>query len=710
LIFGDRTAMSGIAYFFKPKITGGDSSSATTEKRPGRRSKASKSAETADKTAPPPPASVQETIPETVPESSTTAERSPEIGPPPEPEHQPEPVPETQPEPQPETQPEPQPEPPPEPQPEPQPESQPQSELKPVIVTTEEQSTENVPSPTPTPKIKLKFNLRSQSVQDTSDDRVLPQITASHLSENDDEESSDGETRLKIDDHDVNLDEAEIPMPEPIPMTIVSPTKKKSSSSSSSRKKVISHLIGTSSNTLTIDEPSPIKLVPNEAHFSEVKQTKSGRTIKYTPYFKELVQGASISPPSSPSHSTTPAKRPSNYSKKKQSSIKADLDAIKNASLSISIPTKGKKGAGASPKAKKQPAASPVKRLGQGKKSATPKATSSNAKSKRVVNEPAVEETMESDDDNDVAPVRSDDEEFRQDEQSDEGEDDELDAEEDDDDQSAGGMASDEEEWTSNGTKFDSDRSLSLASTLGSISSEMLDGYSLWAMKYRARHRSISLDDKQLYRTWKKMSAHDRQRWCLKAEKENFHYPITAAFLKSTTNNTTNETSSSSVAAAGATTTKSTKTPKRKKGTDDPPPILLQKTLNQYSKTQPSFTTTAARTSTTLVKQSTTSTVNTTPKNYDVLDIAAGIYLLGDSLTKMGEKVRQLGHLNPRGASAATSIDSLTAILFDGTLCACNLMACLGNEIVSTNPTTNRSDPLTNKLMENLGILLPGLN
>jgi len=76
----------------------------------------------------------------------------------------------------------------------------------------------------------------------------------------------------------------------------------------------------------------------------------------------------------------------------------------------------------------------------------------------------------------------------------------------------------------------------------------------------------------------------------------------------------------------------------------------------------------------------------------------------------MGEKVRQLGHLNPRGTSAATSIDNLSAILFDGTLCACNLMACLGNEITSTNPSTSKSDPLTNKLMENVGIILPGLN
>ena len=176
------------------------------------------------------------------------------------------------------------------------------------------------------------------------------------------------DTRLKIDDQDVDLDEHEFPLPmenEPMPLPIVSPTKKKGSSS---RKKVISHLIGTSTNTLALDEPSPIKVAPNESQFSEVKQTKSGRTIKYTPYFKELVQGATISPPPSPSHTTSPSKRPSNHSKKKQSSIKADLDAIKNGSLPTSSPTKGKKPAAGSPKTKKQ-TSPPVKRLAQGKKS-----------------------------------------------------------------------------------------------------------------------------------------------------------------------------------------------------------------------------------------------------------------------------------------------------------------------------------------------------
>lgn len=225
----------------------------------------------------------------------------------------------------------------------------------------------------------------------------------------------------------------------------------------------------------------------------------------------------------------------------------------------------------------------------------------------------------------------------------------------------------------------------------------MIDGFSLWAMKYRARHRTMTLDDKRLYRTWKKMSAHDRQRWCLKAEKENYHYPITAELLKSTTTTTTD-----------STTPKLTKATKRKKPTDDHQPILLQKTLNQYSKQQ-----TSIRPPNAFIKQPTTPTtptIVTPPKNYDIVDIAAGIYLLGESLTKMGEKVRQLGHLNPRGTSAATSIDNLSAILFDGTLCACNLIACLGNEITSTNPSTNKSDPLTNKLMENVGIILPGLN
>ena len=224
----------------------------------------------------------------------------------------------------------------------------------------------------------------------------------------------------------------------------------------------------------------------------------------------------------------------------------------------------------------------------------------------------------------------------------------------------------------------------------------MLDGYSLWAMKYRARHRTMALDDKRLYRTWKKMSAHDRQRWCLKAEKENFHYPITAELLKATT---TSET---------PTAGKPAKTTKRKKGGDDQPPILLQKTLNQYSKQQPSLS--SIRPPTAFVKQPVTPTAIAPPKNYDVVDIAAGIYLLGESLTKMGEKVRQLGHLNPRGTSAATSIDNLSAILFDGTLCACSLMACLGNEITTNNSSSTRSDPLTNKLMENVGIILPGLN
>jgi hypothetical protein len=157
-----------------------------------------------------------------------------------------------------------------------------------------------------------------------------------------------------------------------ISLTIISPSKKKPQSS---RKKVISRLIGTSSNTLSLDEPSPIKILPNDSQFSEIKQTKSGRTIKYTPYFKELVQGATISPPSSPVHSTSPAKRTSVHAKKRHSSIKADLDAIKNGSLPAAAHSKGKKAAG-SPKNKKQ-TGSPVKRIGQGKKSTKPKSVSS---------------------------------------------------------------------------------------------------------------------------------------------------------------------------------------------------------------------------------------------------------------------------------------------------------------------------------------------
>jgi hypothetical protein len=649
--------MSGIAYFFKPKISANDSASSSTEKRPGRRSKSAKSLE----------------IPVTIDKNVQPMEID-------------EPIPETK-------------------------------------IIKEEQP-EN--PPTQTPKIKLKFNLRSQSVQDTSDDRIITNIT-NETNDLSDEESSDNDTRLKIDDNSGNFDEQESPLPikhEQSPLMIISPTKKKQQSS---RKKVISHLIGTTTNTLSLDEPSPIKIPPNDSQFSEVKQTKSGRTIKYTPYFKELVQGATISPPSSPVHTPTQPKRPSSYSKKRQTSIKADLDAIKNGSLPTVTNVKGRKSTG-SPKAKKQ-TGSPVKRAGQGRKSTTPKNVSSSkrnntiriskkiifylAKVKRNSNQMVMDEDVESDDENDLSQRRSDDEEFRnyiiflflfnflfrcffasidQEGQTSEEEEEEEEGLEADEDHSSGG-ASDEEEWTTIGIKQEHDRSLGLAATLGSVSSEMLDGFSLWAMKYRARHRTITLDDKRLYRTWKKMSAHDRQRWCLKAEKENYHYPITAELLKASTSN------------ESTTTTKTNKPIKRKKPVDDHPPILLQKTLNQYSKQQTSLS--SIRPPNAFIKQP---TIVAPPKNYDIVDIAAGIYLLGESLTKMGEKVRQLGHLNPRGTSAATSIDNLSAILFDGTLCACNLMACLGNEITSTNISTLKSDPLTNKLMENVGIILPGLN
>ncbi|CAF2358889.1 unnamed protein product [Rotaria sp. Silwood2] len=317
---------------------------------------------------------------------------------------------------------------------------------------------------------------------------------------------------------------------------------------------------------------------------------------------------------------------------------------------------------------------------------------------------------VESDDENGVTQRQSDDEEFHEEQTSEEDDDDEDEGLDVDDDHSSG-VLSDEEEWTTSGTKQEHDRTLGLAATLGSMSSEMLDGFSLWAMKYRARHRTMTLDDKRLYRTWKKMSAHDRQRWCLKAEKESYHYPITAELLKASTS--TEPTTSPPPppppsSTSTTTTTKTTKSTKRKKPIDDHPPLLLQKTLNQYSKQQPSLS--AIRPPNAFIKQTITSPIITPPKNYDIVDIAAGIYLLGESLTKMGEKVRQLGHLNPRGTSAATSIDNLSAILFDGTLCACNLMACLGNEIISTNSSTSKSDPLTNKLMENVGIILPGLN
>lgn len=298
--------MSGIAYFFKPKISATDSTSSTTEKRPGRRSKSTKSSET-------PTITVEKPI-ETMETETPPAE--------------------------------------------------------PKILV--EEQTEN--PPTPTPKIKLKFNLRSQSVQDTSDERIITNVT-NELST---DELSDNETRLKIDDHNESFDEENSPVPmkdQDTSLTIISPSKKKQQSS---RKKVISRLIGTTVNTLSLDEPSPVKLPPHESQFSEVKQTKSGRTIKYTPYFKELVQGATISPPLSPVHTPAPVKRPSSYSKKKQSSIKADLDAIKNGSLpTMTVNVKGRKSTG-SPKNKKQ-TTSPVKRAGQGKKSTTPK-TPSNGK------------------------------------------------------------------------------------------------------------------------------------------------------------------------------------------------------------------------------------------------------------------------------------------------------------------------------------------
>ncbi len=304
--------MSGLAYFFKPKISGTDSTTSATEKRPGRRSKAVKSSE----------------IPLATESNVQLMETE-------------EPLPETS------------------------------------IIQEEQAET----PPTTTPKIKLKFNLRSQSVQDTSDDRIITNVT-SETNDLSDDESSDNETRLKIDDNHGNFDEQGSPTPmqhEELPPMVFSPSKKKPQSS---RKKVISHLIGTTANTLSLDEPSPIKIPPNDSQFSEVKQTKSGRTIKYTPYFKELVQGATISPPSSPVHTTTPAKRPSSYSKKKQTSIKADLDAIKNGSMPTMTSTKGRKSAG-SPKTKKQ-TASPGKRAGQGSKSTTPKNTASGRRNNFV--------------------------------------------------------------------------------------------------------------------------------------------------------------------------------------------------------------------------------------------------------------------------------------------------------------------------------------
>ncbi|CAF1562392.1 unnamed protein product, partial [Adineta steineri] len=96
--------MSGIAYFFKPKISATDTASSTTEKRPGRRSKSTKSSET--------PIIIEKNVQTLEPTDESPTETK--------------------------------------------------------IIHDEQ--TEN--PQTPTPKIKLKFNLRSQSVQDTSDNRI----------------------------------------------------------------------------------------------------------------------------------------------------------------------------------------------------------------------------------------------------------------------------------------------------------------------------------------------------------------------------------------------------------------------------------------------------------------------------------------------------------------------------------------------------------
>jgi hypothetical protein len=104
--------MSGLAYFFKPKINATDSASsstATTEKRPGRKSKATK------------PLEILVAIEKPIQQMEIDDNNIPEMK-----------------------------------------------------IINEEQP-EN--PPTTTPKIKLKFNLRSKSVQDTSDDRIITNIT-----------------------------------------------------------------------------------------------------------------------------------------------------------------------------------------------------------------------------------------------------------------------------------------------------------------------------------------------------------------------------------------------------------------------------------------------------------------------------------------------------------------------------------------------------
>jgi len=88
------------------------------------------------------------------------------------------------------------------------------------------------------------------------------------------------------------------------------------------------------------------------------------------------------------------------------------------------INVKGRKSTG-SPKNKKQ-TGSPIKRVGQGRKSTTPKSVS-NVKSKRTSNQMVMDEDVESDDENDLSQRRSDDEEFHQEAQTSEEEEEEDD-------------------------------------------------------------------------------------------------------------------------------------------------------------------------------------------------------------------------------------------------------------------------------------------
>ncbi|CAF0737633.1 unnamed protein product [Didymodactylos carnosus] len=510
--------------------------------------------------------------------------------------------------------------------------------------------------------IKLKFNLRSQSVRDanevddseyvnpveedysngSSDDR----LKIVELPSTEHEESMDEQEEEDVEDN--NSEEEEQAFASPlVEMSYVSDEHSiqpqiATSKTKTSRKQLLSRLIGQSSNTLSL-ETSPIKsntqlaeanqgeLEKTPTLINEVRQTKSGRVIRYTPYFKELLHGVTPTtslpptipteqqPPPSKSKSKRSTKKKTQVSTQEQQNLEDDLDAINMA----------------------------------------------------IKSEAANDIDFEINEQEDEEP----DEEFGED-------DDEIPNESDDD------------SYIEDGPNEDDQLMLS-------IPKDNLDGFSLWSIKYRQRHSHESVDNQTLCRSWKKMSLHDRKRWCLKAEAENHHFQKVVIKHE--------------LPHQQKSPKKSSKRQQPQSQTETTTPILLQKTLNQYAKQIHPQTTPLENLQTTKSSKTAIRPPNAFArqhqqqqqqqqhvKTYDVVDIAAGIYLLGESLTKMSEKVRQLGHLNPR----ATSVENLSTILFDGTLCACNLMACLGNEIVQSS---TESKQITSKLMENVGIILPGL-